>query len=655
MTSTNAPSRAPRRRLPTALLLVLSILGATLLGALPASAITPTGLGTGHLWNGDRASWLGTYRLPDGRQAFCLEAGKSSPIGNEYVTETGADVFGVSTADHARLAYIARTWAGTSDPNTAAAGQLAVWTITGLNGHDQRYYAGRANDQWPVVLQRANEMLAEATAAASRSVAGTVALDLRDDGTGSVRGDLTVDRVAGGPTRLGPTHRGTITLEGAVFTDGRPTATPRNGETLAFRTTATTPVVTVKAKAEFTGLPYGRIMTVGSSAVGSQMILFSGGTSVAAAGRASTESRSPLPFQPRVSTMTSDAVAETGTVLTDQLTLAVEPGDGLLAEWGRYDAGGRWAPVPVTVRSTLMGPFAAPVMESAEWPDDAPRVCEVELVITDGPGTYDTPGCELPSGGYYTWVETIDPADTPADAGRDRLRPWRSVFGAATETTLVPWSPTIATEVVGPQQVLTGTCVSDALLVSGMNPAVEAFDVESYLVGPFPIEEDLSEGDDVGPLTDLDPTLIAGRVVTTIDGDGRHESPCVSVDEPGTYVFVLTSAGSTPDESGLQVIPAFEDSLVYESEMVSVVAPEVPEVPEEPVTPAVVEPEPQPTPETELAFTGGPDGVRIAGLAAGVVGTGLLLVLIALVAGPLRGRARSPLDPDGLPTVDDGR
>ncbi|KQO81824.1 hypothetical protein ASF17_12005 [Frigoribacterium sp. Leaf263] len=55
-TSTNAPSRAPRRRLRTALLLALGILSATLVGALPASAITSTGLGTGHRWNGDRAS-----------------------------------------------------------------------------------------------------------------------------------------------------------------------------------------------------------------------------------------------------------------------------------------------------------------------------------------------------------------------------------------------------------------------------------------------------------------------------------------------------------------------------------------------------------------------------------------------------------------------
>jgi hypothetical protein len=648
MTSTNALTRAPRRRLLPLLLLLICTLAASLLTALPASAITPTGLGTGHLWNGDRASWLGTYRLPDGRQAFCLEAGKSSPIGNEYVTETGSDVFGVSTADHARLAYIARTWAATNDPNTAAAGQLAVWTITGLNGHDQRYYAGRANDQWPVVLQRANEMLAEATAAASRSVSGSVALDLRDDGTGTVRPDLSVDRVAGGPTRLGPTHRGTVTLEGAVFADGRATATPRNGETLTFRATATTPVLTVKAKAEFTGLPYGRIITVGSSAVGSQMILFSGGTSVAASGSDSTEARSPLPFQPQVSTVTSDAVAETGTVLTDQLTVTVAPGDGLLPEWGRYGVGGRWAPVPVTVRSTLLGPFQEPVIESAEWPDEAPVVCEVEVVVTEGPGTYDTPGCELPSGGYYTWVETIDPADTPVDAGRDRVRPWRSVFGSATETTLVPWSPSIATEVVGPQQVLTDTCVSDALVVSGMNPAVDSLDVESLLVGPFPADRVLSEGDDLGPSAELDPTLIAGRVVTTISGDGRHETPCVTVVDPGTYVFILSSEGSTPDESGFSVIPAFEDSLVHESEMVSVVVPEVPEEPQVPSVPEEVEPEPAAAPATDLAFTGGPDGLRAAGLAVGVIGTGLLLVLAAGLVGAARRRSTSAVEAHGV-------
>lgn len=652
MTSTNGLLRPPRSRILTALLLVLCTVAAILLAAAPAVAITPTGKGTGHLWNGDGVSWLGTYRLPDGRQAFCLEAGKSSPVGNEYDTRTGADVFGVSTADHARLAYIARTWAGTNDPNTAAAGQLAVWTITGLNGHDQRYYAGRANDQWPVVLRRANEMLAEATAAASRSVSGSAALYLRDDGTGLVRADLIVDRVADGPTKLDPAHRGMVTLEGAVFEDGRATATPRNGEAIAFRATGVDPVVTVKAKAEFTGLPYGRIITVGSSAAGSQMILFSGGTSVTAAGSASTESRSPLPFQPTVATVASDAVAEPGAVVTDHLTLGVAPGDGLLSEWGRHSAGGRWVPVPVTVRSSLLGPFDAPVVQSDEWPEDAPVVCEVEVVATEGPGEYDTPGCELPAGGYYTWVESIDPADTPEELGGDRLRAWRSAFGTATETTFVPWAPTIETAVVGPQEVMTGTCVSDALVTTGTNPASAPFEVESILVGPFPIDQVLVEGDDLGPIADLDPSLVAGRVTTTVDGDGRVESPCVTVERPGRHVFVFSSAGSEPDESEVQVIPAFEDSLVHETEMVVAVEPEVPEVPE---VPTASEPEPEPTVPAALAFTGGADGARTAGIAAGVVGTGLALVLGALGVGLVRRRAAAALDAPETPGLPDVR
>jgi len=621
MTSPTKALGPPRRRLALALALLFSV-AVGLLGHAPAAAVTGTGLGPGHLWRGDDVSWLGTYRLDDGTQAFCLEAGKSSPVGNHYDTTTGGDVIGVSTDDHARLAYIARTWGGTTDADTAAAGQLAVWTITGLNGHTQRYYAGRANERWPIVLERANQMLAEASSAASKSVAASITVELSDDGTGLIRPDLTVDRVAGGPTSLEPTHAGTVTLDGAVFADGSTTAVVRNGESVSVVATGDAAHVTVNASVEFVDLPYGRVTTVGNSPAGSQMILFSGGVAASASEAASVEQLSPLPFQPTVSTVTSDTVAETGTVVTDQVSLGVRPGDGLLSEWGRYDDAGSWRPVPVTVRSRLLGPFLAPVIEAAAWPDDAPLVCEVALEVLDGPGTYSTPGCELPAGGYYTWVETIDPADTPVEAGRDRVGSWRSPFGTATETTFVPWTPTIST-VVSDAEIDPGACVSDELTVVDLHPDVPGgVDVESVLVGPF--AEAPEVGSDLGPIGRLDPDLIVARETVATSEDGTYATPCVTLERPGTYVFLFSSEGSAAAEDGSRIVPAFADTTVYRSEMTTV---------RQPV------PADAPAPRARLAFTGSTGGGQPLLVALGIVGTGLVLVT---AAGALHLRRRRP-------------
>ena len=578
----------------------------------PARAVSSTGHGTGYIWRGDGVSYLGTYLLTDGRKAFCLEAGKSSPIGNEYDTATGPDVFAISSEDHARLAYIARTWAGTDDRDTAAAGQLAVWSITGLAGHRARYYAGRANERWPIVLERMQQMLDEATREASTSVTASLVVDLQPDGTGTLRPDISVDRVTGGPAVLDPAFAAAVSLTGAVFDDGSTASSVRNGETRPFRATGDLPQMTVGAEARFDDLPYGRVMTVGQSPAGSQMILFSGGASVTATGTASATALNPLPFRPRVSTVTSDVVAEAGTVLTDELTLGVEPGEGLLSEWGRYDRDGGWAPVPVTVRSRLLGPFPARPVEAAEWPDDAPVVCEVQLRVVEGPGTYRTPGCELPSGGWYTWVESIDPADTAEEEGRDRLQGWRSAFGTASENTVVPWAPSIDTAVVGSAVVEPGTCVSDSLDVTGWNPEAEEVVVETVLVGPFATLP--AEGTDLGDVEELEADgLVAGRVSTTVSGDGRVESPCVTATSVGEYAFVYTSAGSPAGPDGQQAVPAFADTRVHAAESFRVEAPAA-------TTPPAAPP--------ALAFTGSDAG----GIAIGIVlAGGLLLVGVGTV------------------------
>jgi hypothetical protein len=262
------------------------------------------------------------------------------------------------------------------------------------------------------------------------------------------------------------------------------------------------------------------------------------------------------------------------------------------------------------------------VVEAAAWPDDAPLVCEVALEVVDGPGTYSTPGCELPAGGYYTWVETIDPADTPVEAGRDRVGSWRSPFGTATETTFVPWTPTIST-VVSDAEIDPGVCVSDELTVVDLHPDVPGgVDVESVLVGPF--AEAPEVGSDLGPIGRLDPDLIVARETVATSEDGTYATPCVTLERPGTYVFLFSSEGSAAAEDGSRIVPAFADTTVYRSEMTTVRRP----VPAD-----------APAPPARLAFTGSTGGGQPLLVALGIMGTGLVLVT---AAGALHLRRRRP-------------
>jgi hypothetical protein len=601
----------------------------TLVFPTSASALTSTGHGVGYLWAGDSVSWLGTYRLSDGRAAFCLEAGKSSPVGNDYDISDQSNTLGLSRADIGRLAYIARHWAGAQDPTVAAAGQLAVWTITGLNGHTQNYYAGRANEHRDAVLTRANAMLAEASANATVSASSTATIRIGADGTGSVRADLSSQLAAGGTGHVAPNSvPGSITLSGAAFDDGSTTKAVTNAQILRIHATGTGTTLTARASATFTGLGFGAVITVGSSGAQSQMLLFTPPSTGTSSASATTTVISPRPFQPRVTTQTSSASAAAGARISDRLHLDTAPGEGLLDDWGVYgESASSTLPVPVTIRSTLLGPFPAKPVPSASWPTDPPAVCTVSVVATTGPGDYRTPECTLPGGGWYVWVETIDPADTPADRGRDRVKPWTSPFASATEVTHGTLTASVRTRVLpgadsaSPGSYAPGDCVVDELTAGGLGSgsAVPPVDVESILLGPFPGA--VRDGHDFAG-SGFDDLPVAGRATTTVTGDGTYRAPCIPVDEPGHYVFVFRSDGD-----GTGTVPAFADLVAHTSEMLEVVKPTPPTVP--PTTPPATPPAPHPStsPPHALAFTGA-SGVGPPTLAAaGAVSVGVAALL----------------------------
>ncbi|WP_162924988.1 hypothetical protein [Mycetocola zhujimingii] len=440
------PTPGGRRRRASIMMLVLTVVAAVLaplfFAAPPASAVPVTGRAFGYYSSENGGFWLGSWRLADGTLAFCVNTERGTPNGAEFSYADGAALGWYSPDDAARLAYISRSWAGSTDPTTAAAGQIATWTLTGLGSHTQEELAAKAGADAASVLELARRMLDEAEMSASRSVGA--ALELSRDGDRSrVTAVLTADTVAAGPV-VAPAgaHEGTMTLSGATFADGSTTASVHNGVPIRVRVTAGSAVADVAASVHFDGLPYGNALTMAVSSGAAQNLLTAGSASASATATVSTPLPSDLPFQPVVSTRTSAAVADEGAGISDTVIIAVEPTASTLAEWPVVGPpGGPFTTVPLTVRSRLLGPFAEQIVPAEHPPADAPVVCEVTRVITTGPGEYVTPSCTLAGPGHYVWVESISPTDTAPAEGGARILPWTSPFGVATEITTVNAPP----------------------------------------------------------------------------------------------------------------------------------------------------------------------------------------------------------------------
>lgn len=431
-----------------------------LLPAAGAHALSGVGHGPGYLsadgW------WLGTYRLDDGSQGFCLNAGKQSPTGHTLDYVDGSTLGWFTAEQAARLAYVSRTWAGTDDRLTAAAGQIATWMIAGLNGHTAESYAARAGADAGAVLARATAMADEAARLATTAVRAEAVVELAETGPGRVRVEVTVDRLSGSELLPAAAHQASVRLDGAHFADGEVTAMVDTGRDIPIEPDGTESSVSVTATATLDALPYGGGLRVAVPREDAQSLLMAVLASATARAGASVSGPSPLPFQPRVETQTSTAVAAPGEQITDRLAVSVDAGDGLLPTWGVRASDDGFVPIEAVVESSLLGPFAEPIARSAEVPEDAPIVCSVETVVS-GVGDYETPPCVLPDAGHYVWVERIDPARTAPEGGGARLKPWRSEFGVASEITTAvpvpsaaPAAPAATTPVLPPALAQTG-------------------------------------------------------------------------------------------------------------------------------------------------------------------------------------------------------
>jgi len=412
----------------------LGILHSLLSSAAPARALIGDGHGPGYL--SSDGWWLGSYHFDDGAIGFCLNPAKRAPTGVRYSYADSGTTGWWTPEQTAVFAYIARTWAGTGDRTTAAAGQLATWMHAGLSPADARGKAARAGADADAVFARATEMLDEARSRASTQVRAAAVVELAETGPGRVRVELTVDRLSGAEVLPPGAHPVQVTLTGATFADGSTTTSIASGTDADITPTGSEASVSVGATAATGDLPYGNIVTLALPATDAQAVLLAQPSSATASASADAKGPSPLPFQPRVETRTSAPEALPGAQLTDTLIVSVAEGEGLLPTWGVHQGADGFEPVTAVVESTLHGPFADPIAVAPEPPAGAPAVCTVETTVT-GTGEYTTPACQVPADGYYVWTEWIDPERTPATEGGTRLKPWQSAFGIASEVTRV--------------------------------------------------------------------------------------------------------------------------------------------------------------------------------------------------------------------------
>ncbi len=431
--------------LVTALAVTGFMLFSIAVSSLTAHALSASGTGVGY--RSSDGYWLGSYQLDDGTRGFCLEAGKTWPVGRDTELVDGATLGWFAPADAARLAYISRTWAMSDDRATTAGAQLATWIIAGLGTHTQEEIASRAGSDGDAVLARARAMVTEATREATTSVSATAVLELSENGPGRLRIELATESLDGSRTSIDPgRHHASVELTGATFTDGTTSSRVANGTDLEVLPTSSGPTTEVAASVRFEDLPYGDHLLVGRSGDDVQALLISTPASATASTSVSAAGVSSRPVQPIVSTLTSHPTAVPGARISDLMTVDVLTGDGLLPTWGVFDDGTGMSPIVVTVDSSLLGPFSSPVEQSPDIPADAPTVCTVATEVS-GPGEYRTPECVIEAPGYYVWVERIDPEKIPADRGGSRIRPWKSDFGIASEVTVVE-APTTGTAVL---------------------------------------------------------------------------------------------------------------------------------------------------------------------------------------------------------------
>ncbi|WP_101547066.1 LPXTG cell wall anchor domain-containing protein [Brevibacterium iodinum] len=632
--------------LRTALLLtVLTI--ASLIGLGPAMAAgPPVGLGEVPVHTAPNAygpgiwhhakqgkTWYGSYRTFPDTSAYCIDAGKKSPLPKNF-KNAKAD-----TVTSARTAWALHEYAGSTSKDVQAA-LSAMARLDKALPHDHKVPPQKPADlgkKFSGAAKKHSTILAEA-----KKLAGPYTLDISLEPVmrmpvlepyaapeSASSPDSWASDKTDKPKVLGtPTDEATLTVSllsasGAQVPDV-PVTLKSTGTTKA-PTTLTTgkePVaMTLQASAP------GILSVTASAKVAPQTVRVFEPTSGTRVQRVITpdtpdsvtdKASLELSSQPKVTTEISDQTPTPGETVTDEFTVS-----GLIGDHA------------VTVEHTLWQTATAPRQGIKN--DDAREIGSVTSKNV-GNGTHTSDEVTVPEDfrGWLYFTETI--------AGDKATKEWKGIHGQPRETGFVPWTPTADTEAV-----LEGTSTHDEVAVTGLRPGSEAvLTITAYHVETEPKQSEEPDGTE---LSVQDFTVNAdekGRVeidtepidmpvgwvtyVTTIEGSDVNKAWTSDWGVPAETVHRLPEErpSSPPEEPSTPPSPPEQPEQPEQPE-----APETPEKPEsppaEPVaeTPVAPETPAAPAPSGELPRTGTTGNGMLIGLGIVLLGLGSTILLIS--------------------------
>lgn len=506
-------------------LLALPCAPAALAGPAPGGPVAGgwllgPGLGSNELFVGQHRNSAGQwgYCTDFERLAPALAGGYSDGSSGPFVRSNGSPL---TEAENGTLSYLLMRWGPTSDPQTAAAVQLAVWALT---SSDRSWGTpGMAAILAMATLPASTVALGQQLSAQATALAGPYTLRVS-----FTRGDaaaVSVQSAAGNPVpdlALGATASGSVAFspgpDGSVPA-GRQWSSGEGPEYLPVHRTSLAPG-SVDVTAE--QVPRAAVAWFMPARADAQRLLVSPITGTLS-GTAAVEDTAP--FQPTVTTVASAAPAGAGAMLHDELTVGSADPRGWLSDPGTGRA------VSVDVVSSLWGPLPAAPAERATVPEGTALVGTVSTTVS-GQGTYTTPGLAVQAPGHYVWTEAIAPQSAVPASAAPYLLGWQGRFGVATETSLVKWQPSVSTH-LGADSPSAGASATDAITVSGLPPATTA-ELTLTLYGP------LAERPQEQPAV---PAGVPQAAVQKIHaGNGPVDSAAIPALPAGCYTAVVSVA-----------------------------------------------------------------------------------------------------------------
>jgi LPXTG-motif cell wall-anchored protein len=582
-------------------------------------------------------TWYGSYRTFPDTSAYCIDAGKKSPLPKYFKDATAEQVTSAQTA------WALSEYAGSKSKDVQAA-LSAIARLDKTLPHDHKVPPQKPADlgkKFKGAAQQHKTILANA-----KKFAGPYTLDVSLEHIvkmpvlephAAPESATSPDSWASDAKRLGsrdadskdkespdkgkilgtPTDEATLTIS---LTSASGTQVPDVPVTLNINGAKDAPA-TVKTGAKavtktLTASAPGTLSVTASAKVAPQTVKVYEPTSgtrvqrvvtpdkpVAVTDKASLD----LASQPKVTTEISDQTPTPGKAVTDKFTVS-----GLIGDH------------TVTVEHTLWQTAEQP--KQGRKNDDARAVGSVTSKDV-GNGTHTSGEVTVPEDfrGWLYFTETI--------AGDKATKEWKGIHGQPRETGFVPWTPKADTEAV-----LEGTKTHDEVAVTGLRPDSEAvLTVTAYHVENEPEQSKKAEGKELGS---QDFTVVA-------DENGRAEISTEAIDMPVGWVTYVTSVEGSdvnaawtsdwgvpaetvhrpPEEKPTTPPPPEEPSTPP-------TPPEQPEQPEKPETPPV-EPVAEtpaapaaPAPSGELPRTGTTGNGMLIGLGIVLVGLGATILLI---------------------------